>query len=237
MKTGVKFLMLLSLTGLAGQLSAQAWTEEEINERLHYGLKLGLGLGSMWGGELVNARPYMGPVAGFYWYTKEKKSPYAFQTGLEGSLRGSNFANTDENSPNGGNSNYRRIGIISADVPLLLNYRLGPQKENKYSCLQVGLLVSGIVKSTVYLGNDKLPAQHYLDSSSHLYRWKNLPLKPVEVLGVIGYQSRGAVAGWQVQLKVGLNDMNDGFVMPYAYPATGTGRRISTWRLDLSVMF
>lgn len=216
--------------------SAQQWTDAEITERLNYGLKLGAGFSSMWGGELSNPRPYFGPVAGFFWYTKEKKSPWSFQTGLEGSLRGSNFANKDE-SFNGGNTNYRRIGIISADLPLLLNYRIGKKKEDHFKCLQAGVIVSGIIRSTVYLGPDKLPAQHYLDSSSHLYRWKNLPMKPVEFMGVIGYQHRGPIAGWQLQLRVGVNNMNDNFSMPYALPATGFGRRISTWMLNMSVLF
>jgi hypothetical protein len=225
--------------------SAQTWTESEMLERHNYGLKLGFNFTSMWGGELQNSRPYFGPFAGFFWHTKETKKPYMFQTGFEGSLRGSNFANKETNFPGSGNSNYRRIGLITADVPLLLNYRLGPKKDDRTRVVQVGALVSGTIRSTVYLGEDKLPAQHFLDSSSHLFKWDNLPLKPIEFLGVIGYQDRGITAGWQIQLQVGINNLNDvkmqnGNIvplLPYAYPATNTGRRISTWNLKFSALF
>jgi hypothetical protein len=43
-----------------------------------------------------------------------------FQTGVEGSLRGSNFANKRTDFPNSGNSNYRRIGLITfSNFPLV----------------------------------------------------------------------------------------------------------------------
>jgi hypothetical protein len=46
-------------------------------------------------------------------------------------------------------------------------------------------------------------------------------------------------------LQVGINNLNDvkrenGIIvplMPYAYPATNTGKRISTWNLKLSAVF
>jgi len=239
MKKWTTFIVFCAVCLVKAQTQSPTWTDEELAERLNYGLKLGFGVSTMTGGELENARPYVGPSAGFFWYTKEKKSPWGFQTGFEGNLRGSNFANSNDQLPGGGNSNYRRIGIISADVPLLLNYRMGKKSDEVYRCVQMGLLVSGIIKSTVYLGPDKLPAQHYLDSNgmSHLYRWKNLPLKPIEFAAVLGYQSRGAVAGWQAQLKVGINNMNNNFVLPYAYPVTGRGRRISTASLNFSLVF
>ncbi|MFN4913939.1 MAG: hypothetical protein ACK5FT_01350 [Sphingomonadales bacterium] len=243
MKNTLLTVLLLMACAFA---KAQTWTESEMMERQNYGLKLGFNFTSIWGGELQNPRPYFGPTAGFFWHTKETKKPFMFQTGFEGSLRGSNFANKDNDLPGGGNSNYRRIGLITADVPLLLNYRLGPKKEERTRLIQAGAIVSATVRSTAYLGEDKLPAQHFLDSSSHLYKWDNLPLRPIEFLAVIGYQDRGRTAGWQVQLQVGINNLNNvkydanGQVIPfmrYAYPATNTGRRISTWNLKFSALF
>ncbi|MBM3399017.1 MAG: hypothetical protein FJY15_00450 [Bacteroidetes bacterium] len=229
-----------------GFVNAQTWTDAEMLERQNYGLKLGINFTSMWGGELQNARPYFGPTAGFFWHTKETPRPFMFQTGFEGSLRGSNFANKEDSFPGSGNSNYRRIGLITADIPLLINYRLGSKKENRTRVIQAGAIVSATVRSTVYLGADKLPAQHFLDSTGHLYKWDNLPLKPVEFLAVIGYQDRSVTAGWQVQLQVGLNNLNNvkydanGNIVPfmrYAYPATNTGKRICTWNLKFSALF
>ncbi|MBM3920432.1 MAG: hypothetical protein FJ347_04305 [Sphingomonadales bacterium] len=239
-----KAIILVSFLSCAF-VNAQTWTDAEMLERQNYGLKLGLNFTSMWGGELQNPWPYFGPTAGFFWHTKETKKPFMFQTGFEGSLRGSNFANKSTDFPGGGNTNYRRIGLITADVPILLNYRLGPKKENRTRVIQAGAMVSATMRSTVYLGEDKLPAQHFLDSTSHLYQWDNLPLKPIEFLAVIGYQDRGISAGWQVQLQVGINNLNDVKIkngniipfMPYAYPATNTGKRISTWNLKFSALF
>jgi hypothetical protein len=228
-----------------GSGMAQTWTDAEMLERNNFGLKLGVNVTSMWGGELQNPRPYFGPTAGFFWHTKETKKPLMFQTGFEGSMRGGNFANRDRSLPGGGNTNYRRIGLITADVPLLINYRIGPKKDERTRVMQIGAVVSGTIRSTAYLGEDKLPAQHFQDSTSHLYQWGNLPIKPIEFLAVIGYQDRGLVAGWQIQLQVGINNLNDvkrenGNIvplMPYAYPATNTGKRISTWNLKLSAVF
>lgn len=242
----MKKILLIGLLTLGfARLNAQSWTDAEMLEVQNYGLKLGFNVTSMWGGELQNPRPYFGPTAGFFWHTKETKKYFMFQTGFEGSLRGSNFANKSKDFPGGGNTNYRRIGLITADVPLLINYRIGPKKENRTRVIQAGAIVSTTIRSTVYLGEDKLPAQHFLDSTSHQYKWDNLPLKPIEFQGVIGYQYRGAVSGWQVQLQVGINNLNrvktqNGSIvplMPYAYPATNTGRRISTWNLKVSALF
>jgi hypothetical protein len=241
----MKYLIFSLFFLVLGRATGQTWTDAEMLERQNYGLKLGFNISSMWGGELQNPRPYVGPSAGFFWHTKETKKPIMFQTGIEGNMRGGNFANKNADFPGGGNSNYRRIGLITADVPLLINYRIGPKKEGKTRVVQMGAVVSGTIRSTVYLGDDKLPAQHFLDSTSHLYKWGNLPLKPAEVLGLIGYQERGSAAGWQIQLQVGINNLNDvkrenGNIipfMPYAYPSTGTGKRISTWNLKVSALF
>jgi hypothetical protein len=238
----MKHLFFLLVFLVLGRAMGQTWTDAEMLERQNYGLKLGFNISSMWGGELQNPRPYLGPSAGFFWHTKETKKPIMFQTGIEGSMRGGNFANKSTDFPGGGNSNYRRIGFITADVPLLINYRIGPKKEGKTRVVQMGAVVSGTIRSTVYLGDDKLPAQHFLDSTSHLYKWGNLPLKPIEVIGVIGYQARGTNAGWQVQLGIGLNNLNKNAgtnipLFPYAQPETITGRRISTWNLKVSALF
>jgi hypothetical protein len=239
----MKHLFLLLVFLVLGRAAGQTWTDAEMLERQNYGLKLGFNISSMWGGELKNPRPYFGPLAGFFWHTRETKKPWMFQTGLEGSLRGSNFANKRGDSLASTNSIYRRIGMITADVPLLINYRIGSKKENQTQVVQFGVMVSGTIRSTLYLGEDKLPAQHYLNSdSSHLYRWDNLPLKPFEVLGVVGYQNRKAYAGWQVQLLIGLNNLNKNAgtnipLFPYAQPETITGRRISTWNLKVSALF
>jgi len=229
----------------ASAAKAQQWSDDELNEKLNYGLKVGVGLSSMYGGELQNPTLYMGPVAGFYWLPGKAKSkkPLALQTGLEARLRGSNFRNRSTDFPLGGNYNYTKIGMITLDLPLIANYKLKNSTDKKQNYVQLGLLISGTLRSTVYMGTEKIPARHLLDTAdqptSHLNRWPNLPMSPMEFSGVLGYQSRGEIAGWQVLLRFGLNNLNrkKNFEMPYAFPVTGTGKGIFTWSLEFSALF
>lgn len=235
-------VLIAAISGFQPAFSQQ-WSEEELNEKLNYGLKMGLGVSSMYGGELQNPSLYFGPVAGIYWMPGKYKKRYGFQTGLEARLRGSNFGNTSDDFPNSGNYNYRKIGLITLDLPLIANYKLNKSTDKRQEYFQIGLLTSITLRSTVYLGEDKIPARHVFDTldqaSSHLYRWPNLPLAPVELSGVIGYQTKGEVVGWQALLRFGINNLNQNkkFSMPYAFPATGTGRPIYTWSLEFAMLF
>jgi hypothetical protein len=55
--------------------------------------------------------------------------------------------------------------------------------------------------------------------------------------GVIGYQFRGGIAGMQLRLKASILDLNDNFVLPGLLPATGKGKIIATWGLELGFLF
>ncbi|MBL7812895.1 MAG: outer membrane beta-barrel protein [Bacteroidetes bacterium] len=228
-------LLVLLLAAAAGRLSGQAevvgWTEAEENERLNYGLKLGTGMSAITGGELQRPRPMVSFLAGAYYYTKEmKKSPLAFQTGLDARFRGGNFGNSDS-----GNTAYTRIGLVTLDMPLLLNYRLGKKQEDKYRCIQIGAQIGYILKSVAYTGS--WPNYTPADADNYMSRWKNLPLHPFDIQAVAGYQYRGGVMGWTASVKVGLNNLNDNFKMPNLTPATGNGKRIATVSFDLGLVF
>lgn len=151
-----------------------------------------------------------------------------WQTGAGIRFRGGNFANGDS-----GNTAYTRIGLISTDLPLLLNYRLGRPGHGYYKCLQFGVVGSFFLKSIVYQGYDKIPAQR----ENYLKTWKNLPLKPYDLQAVIGYQKRGQIVGWQMGFKLGIMNINQNFYLKDMIPVTGTGKKIATWNLDFSFLF
>lgn len=223
---------LLAILFLCSAFSAKAqlWTEEEQSGRINLGLKFGPGFGSFYGKELKNPRPLLGFNAGLYLHGKDTLGKATWQTGLEARFRGGNFANFDY-----GNTAYTRIGLITIDVPMLLNINVQPgKKTGKYKALQVGLIGSYILRSVLYIGEDKIPQNR----DNNLKTWKNLPFRPFDAQAMIGYQKRGALAGYQIGLKFGVVNLNKNFVLPGGtLPTTGTGKRIGTWNVDFDILF
>jgi hypothetical protein len=212
-------------------LFSQGWTEDDEISNRQIGLRIGTGAYGMFGGELKNPRPKAGFQAGLFWFGAKEEKKTNWQTGLEVCLMGSNFKNQDSFGI-ASSSNYTQIGIIQVEVPLMLSFRLGKYNPKKYKSLQVGLLPAVIVSSVVYVGDDKVPVQQ-----TNLNKWESLPLHPLNLQGVIGYQFRGGIAGMQLRLKASILDLNDNFVLPGLLPATGKGKNIATWGLELGFLF
>jgi hypothetical protein len=222
------YLGLLMIFTFGLKVQAQQWSADEIKERLNMGLKLGLGVGGVLGGELKNPTPLIGFNAGLFFHGKDTNARFNWQTGLEARFRGSNFNNGDS-----GNSAYTKLGLITADIPVLLNIRVGQPKTGNYKAIQVGVIAGYIVRSIVYIGDDKIPAQR----DNYLSTWSKLPLKPFDLQAMVGYQKRGQITGYQLSIKYGLLNLNNNFVLPGLLPATGTGKRIGTWNVDFAFMF
>jgi hypothetical protein len=214
--------------GLFGQLQAQQWSDDEVRERLNLGLKLGLGLGSFYGKELKHPTPMMGFQAGVFMHGKDTNSRLNWQTGLDARFRGSNFNNGDS-----GNTAYTKIALITIDVPMLLNIRTGKVRSGNYNAVQLGITASYILKSMVYVGEDKTPAQQ----NNYLKTWSKLPLKPIDYQLVVGFQHRGQVSGYQINFKYSLFNLNNNFKLEGMLPATGTGKFIGTFSLDFGFLF
>lgn len=211
--------------------AAQSWSEDDEISNRQVGLRLGTGIYSMFGAELKNPRPKIGFQAGLFWYGKRERKRFNWQTGLEVCLMGSNFNNKDSFGISSA-SNYTQIGIIQADIPLLINWRIQPYKETRYSTLQFGVIPGAILNSVVYVGDNKIPAQQ-----TNLKPWSNLPLHTFNLQGSIGYQYRGGAAGYNVRLKASILNLNNHFVMPDLLPVTGTGKFIGTWGIELGFIF
>jgi hypothetical protein len=223
-------LILLAWLGMAN-LTAQGWTAADELGNREVGLRLGTGVYGIFGGELKNPTPKIGFQAGFHWYGSKPEKRLNWQTGLEASFTGSNFKNEDTFGLIS-NSHYSQLGIIQVDVPLLLNIRLKPFSDKGYNCLQIGILPGAILSSVIYVGSEKTPVQQ-----TNLQPWKNLPLKPINLSGVIGYQKTGPQVGFSFRLKMSLLDLNDNFVLPSLLPATGTGKRIGVWGIETAMLF
>ena len=64
--TAKTLLLIFGLSGLAVLSNAQAVSDVVYEGRQRYGLKMGMGMSSMYGGKLLNPRPSIGVLAGFY---------------------------------------------------------------------------------------------------------------------------------------------------------------------------
>lgn len=219
---------------------AQLVSDEVYEDRQNFGIKMGCGMHSIYGGKLQNPKPMIGYVAGFYWHgNAEKKSKYSWQIGIDMRLRGSNFANAKKGDTSI-NKAYTKLGISSVDIPLMVNYRLSKQQEKNQKCLQLGVQLAYIFNSVVYVGPQKIPYQQ----EEYLRKWDKLSLKPIEIQGLLGYQYRGPVMGYQISVKYGLNSLNNNFILKGVSPTTdpqlepkGRSQRIGTCSLEFALIF
>lgn len=245
-------LLGCSITGYSQQVAGSN-ADEEWRNPTNYGLKMGFAINSFIPGELQNPRPSVGFMTGIYIERPDKRpSNWGWQSGLDLRLRGGNFANPkllDSVS----NSAYSQIGLVTMDVPMLVQYRLSKSGDEKKKNIQVGLQPSLLLQSKLYVGPNKEP----FFKDVYLRSWENLPFTRFDVQGVIGYQMRGYASGYNVNLKCTVLNMNPvsdnpndvggrGFKMPDVdgqgqpagvLPATGTGKFIGTWTLEFCLVF
>ncbi len=257
----IKQWILVTCMGMMSvQGNAQAVSDLEYEGRQNYGLKLGMGLNSMYGGKLINPRPTVGFMAGVYLHTNpEKRSPLGFQTGLDLRMRGSNFANGKQGDSNI-NRSYTKIAIMSMDVPLLMTYRLSKQRDKTIKQLQAGLQLGYNFNSVMYVGPGKIPLPTSLSTFNSTEKWNRLPIKLMDYQATVGYQSRGESFGYSVSVKMGLRNLNDDFVIrglvdlnndgipeteqelisPSTDPKNekpGTPQMIGTWSVEFALVF
>ncbi len=259
----MKLKSILTLLGFfAMTLLAQAQTVSDVvyEGRQRYGLKMGAGMSSIYGGKLQNPRPSVGVLAGFYLHSKlEKMSPWGFQTGLDLRMRGSNFAN-GRPGDTAINRSYTKMSIMSLDVPLLINYRLSKARETKVQQLQFGVQLGYNFNSILYVGPNKTPLPTALNTYNSIQTWDKLPLKTFDYQASLGFQQRGESLGYSVALKFGLRNLNNNFIFignvdtdgdgvadtkqeliaPTTDPskeAAGTPQFIGTWSLEYALIF
>jgi hypothetical protein len=258
--TAKTLLLILGLSGFVILSQAQAVSDVVYEGRQRYGLKMGTGLNSMYGGKLLHPRPSLGVLAGFYIHSKlDKKSPWGIQTGLDLRMRGSNFAN-GKPGDTAINRSYTKISIMSMDVPLLINYRLSKQRDVKVKQVQLGVQLGYNFNSILYVGPNKTPLPTALNTYNSIQTWDKLPLKTFDYQASLGFQQRGESLGYSIALKYGLRNLNNNFlfigmvdtngdgvadtkqelIAPTTDPskeAPGTRQFIGTWSLEYALIF
>lgn len=227
-------LVFLFLGTFSSQVKAQAGNQED---DLNIGLRMGLGAYSFYGGELKNAVPTIGYLAGLYIHDDLKKGTFHYQAGLDIRFRGGNFTNPSK-LDTAKNQAYSKISMVTLDMPLSLLISLDPSQRREAPFLVLGVTPSYILRSVMYVGPDKIPYYHFVDpNGSHQGTWDNLPFKPLEVLLHIGYQQKMEGYGYSLGINVGVTDLNDNFFIKGVAPATGTGKRISTFSVEGAFIF
>ena len=257
-----KRILYLTFFVLGAQyLQGQAVSDLDYEGRQNYGLKMGMGINSMYGGKLQNPRPTVGFMAGLYIHSnpEKKRSPWGFQTGVDLRMRGSNFANAKA-TDTAINRAYTKISLMSLDLPLLVNYRLSKQRDKEIKQLQGGLQLGYNFNSVLYVGPQKRPLPTAFNTYNSIKEWDQLPLKMYDLQAVLGYQCRGESLGYSVSMKMGLLNLNNNFVIrgmtdtdgdgvndkevelisPTTDPLKekpGTPQMIGTWSLELALVF
>jgi len=256
-----RILSLVTLFLGAAHLQAQAVSDLDYEGRQNYGLKMGLGINSMYGGKLQKPRPTVGFMAGLYIHSnpEKKPSPWGFQSGLDLRMRGSNFANAKA-TDTAINSAYTKISLMSLDLPLLVNYRLSKQRDKQIKQLQAGVQLAYNFNSVLYVGPQKRPLATATETYNSIKEWDRLPLKMYDLQAVVGYQYRGESMGYSMSMKMGLLNLNNNFLLrglvdtdndgvgdqevelisPTTDPLKekpGTPQMIGTWSLEFALVF
>ena len=204
-----KFFIICVFMGLSSQ--AQLYQKDL---KFHLGMKAGLGPTFLLGDELQNSVPKISFQGGIFYKHKLGKTLH-FQSEALASYKGSKFDN--------GVNRYERISLLYLDFPQYLQIDVSG-RENKHIVFfgpQAGFLVA----SEVYV------------NGAFKAKYRDLGLKSMDAMGVIGYQFNCYYTGFQVAFKYGLVDINKNLKFIDVLPETGTGKTIRNASLDFSFLF
>lgn len=190
---------------------AQLYQDKEKN---HIGMKAGASFSTLGGDELQNPTPRFSFQGGVF--VKQQIHP-ALHLQFEGlaTFRGSKF--------NNGKNRYERISLFYLDFPAYLYVDVS-KRTNKHTVF-FGPQSSFLLNSEVYVNG----------GAKALYR--DLNLKPFDLMAVAGYQHNGYYTGFQAALKAGCFDINDGLLFKDVLPETGSGKTIRNLSLEFSFLF
>lgn len=206
------------------------WSEQDIMGISPYGIRMGFSVTSFSGTELSNPRPMLGYTGGFYYFWKpNKKKKLEFQNEVNIHFQGSNFANEEY-----GNTGYRRITLLSAELPFYAAIPLtNSEKEEGRTRLLVGPQWAFNLRSAVLQG----PFYEPVEKDNYLSSWESLPFKPMHFNAVIGVQRIKGVLGYQIKIKRSITNLNDQFYLPKNLPETGKGGTIFPWSVEFCLVF
>lgn len=211
---GVKYLILFCFCLAGFNVSAQPYKS---GERVKPGMKGGLTLTSMGGTELSDPRPKAGFTIGLYSRIQLGPSLHLLPE-INATFRGSNFKATKDEQ-------YNQIHLIYLDFPVCLMVDL-KDKSNQHLVF-FGPQLSVLLNANVYVRPDIAPK----------YRDSQAGIKPVDLMGVVGYQYNAYYFGFQVALKYSALDLNNNLFYPDVLQPTGGGGSVRNMALELSFLF
>jgi hypothetical protein len=182
--------------------------------KFHLGMKAGLGPTFLLGDELKNSVAKISFQGGIFFKHKLGGSLH-IQSEALASYKGSKF--------NNGVNRYERVSLLYLDFPQYLQIDVS-NKKNKHNVFfgpQAGFLVA----SEVYV------------NGAFKAKYRDLSLKQMDAMGVVGYQFNGYYTGFQVAFKYGLVDINKNLNFIDVLPETGTGKTIRNAAIDFSFLF
>jgi hypothetical protein len=145
-----QYLLIALVLIAANTANAQAVSQLDYEGRQNYGLKMGMGINSMYGGKLQNPRPTIGFMAGLYIHSnpEKKRSPFGLQSGIDLRMRGSNFANgkTGDTAINRAFNTYNsikewdRLPIKLYDLQAVAGYQYRGETLGYSVSMKMGLL-------------------------------------------------------------------------------------------------
>lgn len=189
------------------------------NPKSKFGLRLGLGVNSLRGGNFQNPTPAVSYTGGFYHHGRVYNRNY-FYYELSGSFRGSKFrTNPDSNT-------YSQISIFYTELPLAYMYRLGKDEEKPFFLMAGG--GGGLhIRSSMLLGPNPIP-KHF-----------DLPFKRGNLFLMTGFHKYFGSVGLQLAAKWGMTNINRDAWQGFedVKPSPDQGRQVSTWGIDFSLIF
>jgi hypothetical protein len=186
-------------------------SEESTNGRL--GIKTSIHASLLTGTELQNERPKFGYTAGaFYQYAINNK--LGLHSEIVASFKGSNFKNDI--------TDYSKVALFYLDVPILLSYKSGADAKNQ---LAFGPYTSYLGLSSLYVGSQKKAEINDLD------------LKPIDFGTALYYHKINKVTIFQVGVKIGLLNINNGLYIENITPPTGNNGSIRNLSFEIGYLF
>ena len=221
-----QYLLIALVLIAANTANAQAVSQLDYEGRQNYGLKMGMGINSMYGGKLQNPRPTIGFMAGLYIHSnpEKKRSPFGLQSGIDLRMRGSNFAN-GKTGDTAINRAYTKISIMSLDV--------GPQKRP----LPTAFNTYNSIKEW-----DRLPIKLYdLQAvAGYQYRGETLGYSVSMKMGLLNLNDNFVIRGMVDTDNDGIEDKEIELISPTTDPLKekpGTRQMIGTWSLEFALVF
>lgn len=204
-----------------GVLQAQADDEDFLgySAKSKFGLRMGLGVSGMRGGNFQRPTSLLGYAAGFYHHGKIKDRSY-FYYEVCARFMGSNF------STNPDSITYSKISLFYTQLPIAYMYRLG-KKENRPTFLMIGGGAGLLIKSSMLLGPNPLPD------------FFNLPVKKTDFFVMTGIHQYYGGFGLQLNAKLGLRNINKNNWPGYenVKPSLERDLPIRNWSIEMALIF